>query len=297
MAFLGAVGDDPQLTQLLITRRAERDDLVTRARRLIQSDPRVDAAWLYGSGGRGTTDELSDIDLSIAVGDADLAALAGGPTRPATYRNIASSARAEFLLPLGEPTLLLEAPQNAPAGGAFVSAFYPGQAGPQQLDMEWQPSSTARVPPAARVLFNRGVRIEPDDPGNQPEVGEVPTRTPLESAVHESSAFWAMLLWNAKQVGRFPQNDEFPLLRYLLGSINQVEAFLSDHPSQHGGGPDSGVNSERVLALLHNLACRMHAMEPQLASRGVELPDTVAAQAHSYLQLVKRLVDSRAQFG
>lgn len=292
MTFLGAVADDPQVTQLLMARRAERDDLLTRARRLLESDPRVNAAWLYGSGGRGTTDELSDIDLSVAVGDAHLAAVAGGPTRPATYGNIAESPRATFLLPLGEPTLLLEAPQNAPARGAFVSAFFPGQAGPQQLDMEWQPSSTARVPPMAHVLFNRGVVIEPDDPGNQPPVGDVPTRTPLEAAVHESSAFWAMLLWNAKQIARFPQNDAFPLLRYLLGSINQVEAFLSDHPLQHQAGPNSEVNSQMVLALLHRLALRMQALKPALESRGVKLPDAVAAQARGYLHLIQRLVDA-----
>src|SRR4051812_13184180 len=43
--------------------RAERDTLLRRVQQALERDPRVAAAWLFGSLGRGSEDALSDLDL------------------------------------------------------------------------------------------------------------------------------------------------------------------------------------------------------------------------------------------
>ena len=45
---------------------------------LLQSDPRIRAAWLAGSLGRGDADRYSDIDLHVVLAEADLAAFQAG---------------------------------------------------------------------------------------------------------------------------------------------------------------------------------------------------------------------------
>src|SRR3989442_185935 len=90
--------------------RAERDALLQRATDLLRDDPRVVAAWLFGSLGRGHEDDLSDLDLWVVVGDEWIDTFIGE--------------RRPYASQLGPPLLLVEAPQNAPAGGAYLMAVY-----------------------------------------------------------------------------------------------------------------------------------------------------------------------------
>ena len=43
--------------------------MVVRATVRFEGDGRIAAAWVFGSEGRGTADELSDLDLFVAVAD------------------------------------------------------------------------------------------------------------------------------------------------------------------------------------------------------------------------------------
>jgi len=49
--------------------QAERDALLERIHMALQSDPRVVAAWVGGSVGAGTADELSDLDIWVVIED------------------------------------------------------------------------------------------------------------------------------------------------------------------------------------------------------------------------------------
>lgn len=109
-------GADFSLRPLLERRQEERAALLKHAHETAEADPRVAAAWLFGSFGRGEPDALSDLDLFLVVGDAYLDAVAGE--------------RRAFVARVGEPILLLEAPQNAPPGGAYLMALYEGDDGP-----------------------------------------------------------------------------------------------------------------------------------------------------------------------
>ncbi len=87
----------------------ERNTLLVEARALLEGDERVVAAWLYGSLGRGTADEWIDIDLWVVVADGYIEEVCLG--------------RHEYVAALGKPLLIVDAPQNAPAGGAFLTVL------------------------------------------------------------------------------------------------------------------------------------------------------------------------------
>ena len=69
-----------------------------------------------------------------------------------------------FVAELGAVFLTIEAPQNAPTGGAYLLAMYPGGEGPHILDCSWQPLSMARRPAGTVLLFDR-VSIPSVEPG------------------------------------------------------------------------------------------------------------------------------------
>lgn len=50
-----------------------QQQLIDRATALLQSDPRIEAAWLAGSLGAGTGDEWSDVDLLVLVAEGTFA--------------------------------------------------------------------------------------------------------------------------------------------------------------------------------------------------------------------------------
>src|SRR5687768_14238666 len=120
---------------------AGREALLREATILLESDARVVAAWLHGSLGRGTADEWSDIDLWVVVAD--------------RYIEEICTERREYVAKLGTPLLVVEAPQNAPAGGAFLTVLYEGSVGSHHVDWTWQRQSDALVPVDARLLFDR----------------------------------------------------------------------------------------------------------------------------------------------
>lgn len=50
----------------------EQDELIESCRTVLDGDPRIRGVWLAGSFARGEDDDLSDVDLWVAVGSADL---------------------------------------------------------------------------------------------------------------------------------------------------------------------------------------------------------------------------------
>jgi hypothetical protein len=116
---------------LLRVRQDERSRLLRRIHVALELDERIRAAWLQGSSARGTTDALSDLDVTVVVSNAAMGGIAGGPSRPVGYQAVLDSPRGRWVTEIAEPLLLLEAPQNAPGGGAFLTSFFAGAAGPQ----------------------------------------------------------------------------------------------------------------------------------------------------------------------
>src|SRR5258708_29923534 len=111
------------LADQLQARRTELDMLLQRAVTLLKADDRVIAAWLGGSFGRGSYDDLSDLDLYVVVGDEHSAAV--------------NARRHEYVTRLRQPPLIPDVPPNAPPGGAWLLVLYHGSAGPLEIDWSW----------------------------------------------------------------------------------------------------------------------------------------------------------------
>lgn len=80
----------------------ERDASLDVLVRHLARDPDVLAVWLEGSLGRGTADDLSDLDLGVVVEDGRMPAIAGDPG--GAVRSVV------------ETSLEIPAPANAPPG-------------------------------------------------------------------------------------------------------------------------------------------------------------------------------------
>ncbi|HEY6406956.1 MAG TPA: nucleotidyltransferase domain-containing protein, partial [Ktedonobacteraceae bacterium] len=166
---------------LLRIRRTEHEALLQQVQTLIQADPRIVAAWLFGSGGRRASDVFSDLDVWVIVKD--------------DYIETVSAQRRSYATQLDQPVLLLESPGNAPAGGAYLMALYPGRAGVHQVDWYWQRQSDASLPRHAMLLFDRAgipqdTRQEQLDPAGTP--APLTQQERAKQATQLSAFFWAM---------------------------------------------------------------------------------------------------------
>ncbi|MET9023715.1 nucleotidyltransferase domain-containing protein [Actinopolymorpha sp. NPDC004070] len=287
--------------EAMARREQERTRLTDRLTRLLADDQRVLAGWLHGSVGRGEADGLSDLDVTVVVADDAMVATTGGPGRPTTYEQVRTSPRGRFVAGLGQPTLLTEAPQNAPAGGAFLSSFFSGEYGPHGIDGEWIPRSTAAQPENTLLLLDRRGTTAPESPSRSERgsheltPGPAP-RSPLETAVAEYCSFWAMLMWAGKYAARADPDGCATLLAYAVRSLDVVTRFAGVTPPTAPSattGLSAAAVGERLRAQARSLwllADRMDALAPRLDERDVVLPEDVSSAVRRYLRLVEELV-------
>ena len=254
----------------LFGRRAEREALLARITQKLDGDDRIAAAWLFGSAGRGEADDLSDLDLRVIVFDEHIGGICA--------RRQAYTAQA------GEAVLFAEAPQNRPAGGAFLLTLYAGEFGPQEVDWTWQPRSGACLWPGTRLLLNRAVLTQGEMPwGYQPR----PEQTALEEAVQRVCNFWAMLLIIAKYAARTPDEDTMGLIGMSVQPLREVSEFLGQTPRYLMESlPPHGQPEEKVR-LLRALAGQMEALMPAVEAQGGSVPWAIVPHARRLLDLVE----------
>ncbi len=200
---------------LLQIRRKEHEALLQRTQAVLQTDQRVVAAWLFGSLGRRTSDALSDIDLWVIVKDECIETI--------------SAVRQNYVAQPGQPVLLLEAQGNAPAGGAYLMALYPGQVGVHQVDWYWQRQSDASLPQHAVLLFDRGgipqdTRQEQLDPPGTPL--PLTRQERAEQATQFSNFFWAMSNIAVKSVLRHQAWTAISHLEGLRGLVDEMKRLV-----------------------------------------------------------------------
>lgn len=121
--------------------RRERDALLARIVAALKSDESIIAAWLAGSNGSGTADNLSDLDLWIVVDDDRIGDIALDP--------------AAFVHAIAPTIMEIHAPEIAPPGGAFLLTWIKGAFGPQEVDWYWRTASEANRPMRTQLLFER----------------------------------------------------------------------------------------------------------------------------------------------
>lgn len=262
---------DDETRKALRARRAEREALRTRIMRMLESDGRIAAAWLFGSAGRNEADDLSDLDLRVVVFDEHIEDICAD--------------RQAYAAQAGEAVLFQEAPQNRPAGGAFLLTLYAGEFGPQEVDWTWEPLSGACLWPNTRLLVNRaGISRQGGMPwGYQPR----PPQTPQEENVQRVSSFWAMLLVIAKYAARSPREDTMGLIGMAVQPLREVSEYL-DLPPRYvmENLPPHGRPPEKVR-LLRDLADEMETLMPTIEARGGNVPWAAVPHARRFLDLVE----------
>lgn len=254
----------------------ERNQLLRTISELLERDPGVKAAWLSGSIGREVEDALSDIDLWVIIYDEPIREIITQP------RQVASQ--------ISTPVLFLEAPQNAPEGGAYLMTCYDAPVAPHIVDWYWQPQSLAYISSGVRLLFDRVGLIHKDQPiqfQDRPEIMGI-----LERPIHFISFFWMMLMVTAKKAFRSPWAERMDLSP-LLDSIGKAQHFL---------GQDSFLLSRDIpphqlprekMQLLYKLADRMSELMEIIAKHGEEVPDLIKPGAYRYLNLIESIIEDQ----
>lgn len=267
---------------LLRLRGQERAALLERALAALRADPRILAAWLFGSEARDSADALSDLDIWTVVADAHIDAV--------------RDARFDYVRGAGAVLHCYDGPQNAPAGGAYLMTLYAGQAGPHQVDWYWQPRARAAIPTTARLLFNRD-----DVPLAAPGAGPLEPAWPSdaddrrERAARCAGFFWVMANIAAKNIARgltWTVIGQLDLLRRQLWEAEWLLGLRADHhlwkDSARRAAPP--LHPAAQLALLRTICAEMENLQPLVAgTRAAVSPDTITA-IHTFFALVERLI-------
>lgn len=254
-------------------RRHERDALLQSISSLLSREDRVVAAWLFGSLGRGTADDFSDIDIWIVVEDDQIDAVA--------------AARQAFAAQIETPILVIEAPQNAPPGGGYLLTLFTRPSGLQQVDWYWQARSRAAVPANARMLFEREPipRAMPVVP--RTELNLSLDGNQLEYVAKKIEFLWAMLPIAAKKMARGQSWEAFGMIIMLRNIIAELSDLLAAQqscaaalalPPTH----EASEWHELIMALAKAMEHLMSAAEKQ----GATIPRHVVPQVYTTIDLL-----------
>ena len=255
----------------------EREKLLRTITGLLENDLEVKAAWLFGSLGRGDGDTLSDIDLWVVVEDEQIGKVIRRP------HQITSQ--------IDQPILYLEAPQNAPEGGAYLMTCYDAATAPHIVDWYWQPLSRAFIPGQVRLLFNRAGLVHFSRPirfSGGPARQDI-----LERPMHFIGFFWIMLMITAKQAYRSPQAEKIELFPLLIDPILKARRYLGlDSGRLPDDLPPHRLPGEK-MRLLYLLADQMGGLMAAISARGEEVPDLVVPAAYRYLDLIDGIINDK----
>lgn len=258
---------------MLEIRHLERKQLLDRIVQLLESDERIVAAWLFGSLGNGTADSLSDIDLWLVVADEHIEHM--------------SATRREYAAKPGEPLLIQEAPQNAPAGGAYLLVLYDGEAGPHQVDWYWQPQSSAHLLPDTQILFDR-VGL-PAAPLPLPLTKEERAK----AVTNQVAFFWAMCNIAAKKIARrqaWGALNMLGLLAYTMEEIEWLVGLRDERPGYKDARTElPPVQPADQMAMLRQIAGEMEKLTPLIEAQGGSLPAAVIPQIYHFFDLAEMI--------
>jgi predicted nucleotidyltransferase len=262
----------------------ERDRLLALVTQALEADPRVTAAWLSGSYGRGEADEWSDLDLHVAVVDEQLPAF--------LEEHQALFARC------GQPLLVISGgmPSNSMPGGFFWLVQY----APYMLEVDWNigPTAATTRPEASYVLFDH-VGI-PTTPSLAP-VAEAFRRT---EASKQLSFFWAMAPIAIKFVGRGHTRlavDQVALLRDAYRALwralwrpelLQKDAYHQNRPLEVEMDKQSlrfgpSIDPLAALAVIRSYCQEVEQLHPALAELGACVNEDVVQEVAALAEIAE----------
>jgi hypothetical protein len=201
---------NPDAANALRTHTAERGSILAPLTAQFEANPRVRAAWLWGSFMRGEEDDLSDLDIWIVVDDDAVASFAG--------RVFEACRKA------GSVIYAAENVHNAPPGGGYVGALLAGTVGLHHLDIYWQSVGVAEVPGGPLLVGPRPAGDSAVAPGHAPvtEENEPPDPNPI---IAKLAFVWLMISITAKHLARDPASD-MALLSYPRPAFDELRAHF-----------------------------------------------------------------------
>jgi predicted nucleotidyltransferase len=259
-------------------RRREHEALLQLAQTVLRADQRVVAAWLFGSVGRRTADVFSDLDVWVKD----------------EYIETMSAERQSYAAQLDLPVLLLESPGNAPPGGAYLMALYPGRAGMHQVDWYWQRQSDASLPRHAVLLFDRaGI---PQD-SRQEQLDPAGTPTPLtqqeraQQATQLSTFFWAMSNIAVKSVLRHQAWTAVSHLEVVDGMKRLVGlSTVQDGQEAWRTALLPPVHRVEQMAMLRAFAQEMEQLTSAIELIGGQVPSRAIPYVFDFFDLADALI-------
>lgn len=261
-----------------------RDALLARITAELDADPRVVAAWLSGSFGRGEDDAWSDFDLHLAVDDAAFRTFL--QERDAFYRRI------------GSPVLVQpDMPSDTQPGSRYQLVVYPG---PIEVDWIVGPASQAVRPRETRLLLARGdVSIV------------IPTSLPAEERRAKADDtlifFWAMAPIAVKYAGRGQSRRASYQIDLLSGAFILLWRLveLPDGPDPSASAQNRGIEAaldarlprldwdidpRLALDVIRQLCAEVERLHPFLAALGVSVPAAMPAETAALADLADAVI-------
>ena len=243
----------------LQTYTEKREQLLGVIVEAISKDDRFVAAWLTGSYSRSNQDALSDIDISIVVGEnySDLLCY-----RPTQVSSQTTAERMEIFQQFGEVAFLHENNNNAPEGGTFTNTIYAQTA----LIIDWIliPQANARRSSPSRLLFDR-VGI-PEAPQNTPEI--IAKRAEKVSEI--TAFFWMMMAITVKYMVREDSVFVVTWLEELHKMLREIRRLVADEPFHYKGGSITTLrpDCERQIEAIYELGGEMERLMPEIVNIG-----------------------------
>ncbi len=202
---------EPQLRLALQEHREDRAVLLASLSASFRADPRIRAAWLWGSFGRSEADDLSDLDPWLIVTD---------EAAPQMGASLAQYAENTGSLICGS-----EYPRNAPLGGGSYGSLHEGRHGLLHVDCYWQPPSAQAPVPEYAVLFDRLDEHAGAEPVSfSPAASEPTNADPIEDGLGFT---WLMFSIAAKHLARDP-NSDMALLLYPKPGLENALRLLGE---------------------------------------------------------------------
>ncbi len=246
----------------LSTYALSRENLQAEITQKLSADPRFVAAWLTGSVGRGEADEVSDLDVTVVVGDAYCEVMCA---RPWEVSSRTTPERLALFSWFGQPVVIHENNHNAPQDGSFTFVLYDKSA----LMVDWivRPQVTAQRSAQSRVLFDHvGISLLLSNSS--------PTLAQRQEMISERIAFfWMMVAVTCKYAIRRDGVFVQCWLENLAGVLREVEQLLVGQVAayQRGSLTWADATSKGQLQAIRFLSERMLVLMREAEMLGAQV--------------------------
>lgn len=237
--------------------RQSREVLLTSIITELSVDERCIAAWLTGSYGRGDADEVSDLDLTIAIAEPYSEILCA---RREQISHKTTPERLALFSKFGNPALIHENNNNAPEGGTFTFVMY----AESEIMVDWVlvPLPKARRLYSSRLLFEKAnVVVSPP-----PELEEL--EQSRKYVAEQWAFFWMMTAITIKYIIRrdlvFVQNWLEQLHALIREIERRIEGVSWEDAYTRGSISQFQPTREKQIESLRQLIYRMQDLKPKI---------------------------------